>query len=236
MAVIDTRSRVAPAPRLPALADPSGRRARVLKRAGCALAIILALWVVGLLLAGLEVLPAADVPLGQSLVGSGDSPVRHTLPGTFRSAGHRDPVASNRPGTGAASGRPPGADSHRAALTRHRGGFGATRNSSRASGTRATAGSAATPSRAGRTRPGGSAPASGQTGRSAYRQSGSAAGSRSTTAPSDVRQTTSARSGALGHTKPATSAKSVAPGHTKQATNAKSVAPGLRPRPTRAVP
>jgi hypothetical protein len=62
--VVDLRGRPsAPGP-AQVLADPSGRRARMLARAGRAVAIVFVLWLGGLALAGLGILPAGDVPLG----------------------------------------------------------------------------------------------------------------------------------------------------------------------------
>ena len=52
----------------PVLADPSGRRARYLGRAGRAIAVVFLLWLLGLLLAGVGILPAGDLPLGRSVV------------------------------------------------------------------------------------------------------------------------------------------------------------------------
>ena len=54
----------------PVLADPAGARARWLARFGRVVALAFLLWLVGLGLAGLGILPAADVPLGRSLTGT----------------------------------------------------------------------------------------------------------------------------------------------------------------------
>jgi hypothetical protein len=69
----------------PVLADPSGRRARLLARAGRAVAIVCLLWLAGLVLAGLGILPASVLPLGRAVAGQAAPPVLHVLsvrPGT----------------------------------------------------------------------------------------------------------------------------------------------------------
>jgi hypothetical protein len=68
--VIDIRgTRVHPVA-TPVLADPSGVRARRLARVGRAIAFLGLLWVVGLGLAGIGVLPAGDLPLGRAITGA----------------------------------------------------------------------------------------------------------------------------------------------------------------------
>ena len=67
--ILDLRGRELTVPAPPVLADPSGRRARLLARAGRVLAVIALLWVAGLALAGLGMLPAGDVPLGRAVAG-----------------------------------------------------------------------------------------------------------------------------------------------------------------------
>jgi hypothetical protein len=67
------------------LADPSGRRARVLARAGGAVAIVGVLWLAGLVLAGLGILPSGVVPLGRALAVPAAPPLLRGLslrPGT----------------------------------------------------------------------------------------------------------------------------------------------------------
>jgi hypothetical protein len=66
---LDLRGRELTVPASPVLSDPSGRRARLLARGGRALAVVALLWVAGLVLAGLGVLPASDVPLGRAVAG-----------------------------------------------------------------------------------------------------------------------------------------------------------------------
>jgi hypothetical protein len=63
--VVDLRGRQpVPAP-APVLADPSGRRARLLRRGGRVVAIVFLAWLIGLVLAGLGILPSGAVPLSQ---------------------------------------------------------------------------------------------------------------------------------------------------------------------------
>src|SRR5438270_9790856 len=62
---VDLRGRQLAPARVPVLADPTGRRARLLARAGRATAAVFVLWLAGLALAGLGILPAGDVPLGR---------------------------------------------------------------------------------------------------------------------------------------------------------------------------
>jgi hypothetical protein len=63
--VVDLRGRQPlPAP-APVLADPSGRRARLLRRSGRVVAIVFLAWLIGLVLAGLGILPSGAVPLSQ---------------------------------------------------------------------------------------------------------------------------------------------------------------------------
>lgn len=74
--IVDLRGRrLAPAPAA-VLADPSGRRMRVLAIGGRAVAVVFLLWLVGLVLAGLGLLPAGDVPLGRALGGQAPPSLR----------------------------------------------------------------------------------------------------------------------------------------------------------------
>src|SRR5690242_10993973 len=49
------------------LADPSGRRAARLRRFGFVIAVVFMVWLFGLVLAGLGLLPVSDLPLGSAL-------------------------------------------------------------------------------------------------------------------------------------------------------------------------
>ena len=64
--VVDLRGLRAPAEAPSVLADPSGRRARRLHAAGRVTGSLLLLWLCGLVLAGLGVVPVSDVPLAGS--------------------------------------------------------------------------------------------------------------------------------------------------------------------------
>lgn len=57
--IVDLRGRQLAPARPPVLADPSGRRARVLARTGRAIAIVFVLWLAGLALLGSESFPLA---------------------------------------------------------------------------------------------------------------------------------------------------------------------------------
>jgi hypothetical protein len=75
---IDLRGQRVVAELAPVLADPTGRRARYLARAGRLIAVVLLLWLLGLLLAGIGILPTGDVPLGGSV--ASQAPRLHALP------------------------------------------------------------------------------------------------------------------------------------------------------------
>jgi hypothetical protein len=83
------------------LTDPTGRRARRLRRAGRLLAVVFVLWLGGLWLAGLGLLPAGDIPLGRSLVSPSPAPLRSFSPP--RRAASADPAPARSP-AGAPSG------------------------------------------------------------------------------------------------------------------------------------
>jgi hypothetical protein len=99
--VIDLRGRRV-APQLsPVLADPSGRRARLLRRTGAAAAALALMWVVGLGLAGLGVLPTRELPFSGGLIDQ--------APGTWRAVPPLAPASRSdalpaRPAAAASSG------------------------------------------------------------------------------------------------------------------------------------
>lgn len=68
--VVDIRGTRMRPPVTPVLADPSGVRARRLARTGRAIAFLCLLWLVGLGLAGIGILPADDLPLGRAITGA----------------------------------------------------------------------------------------------------------------------------------------------------------------------
>jgi hypothetical protein len=198
-AIVDRRERVAAPAGTPALADPSGRRARVLKRVGCALGVILALWVVGLVLAGLGLFPGGDLPLGRVLAGGGDPPATHA-PSIWSGAAHHGRAALGASPPSA----PAGAHQKSGAVVAHRRA-GSSPSAGRATpvspgSTTARKGAAATGSAAGRSAPHGGTPSTGASsasaaggrGRSAYGHSRSALRSRSGSAPGRVKRTGSA--------------------------------------------
>jgi hypothetical protein len=74
--VVDIRGTRLPAAVTPVLSDPSGVRARRLARAGRAIAFLCLLWLVGLGLAGIGILPADDLPLGRAITGGASGPLR----------------------------------------------------------------------------------------------------------------------------------------------------------------
>ena len=78
--ILDLRGREITVPPPAVLADPSGRRARLLARGGRVLALGALLWVAALALAGVGILPAGDVPLGQAVAGPQAPSGLHHLP------------------------------------------------------------------------------------------------------------------------------------------------------------
>lgn len=69
--VVDIRGRRVAAVVTPVLADPSGVRARRLARLGRGVACLCLLWLLGLGLAGIGILPARDLPLDRVLAAPG---------------------------------------------------------------------------------------------------------------------------------------------------------------------
>lgn len=218
---LDLRGRTPIPPVQPVLADPSGRRARRLARAGRIVAAIFLIWLVGLALAGLGILPDAYVPFSPAIDGASvprpaingrlsPTTADHVTAGSAVSArptavrhhsaaGPRIARRKTSPAAGATPGR------HlrrRAAIT----GTPVTRIAPAGSGqTTIAGGSAATASHAASARPSGKLSAPGQTRKlSAPGQTKTARG-RSSTAPGTVKKTASL-------TTPGRSG--VSPGHT----------------------
>src|SRR5437016_14591471 len=77
--VLDLRGRELARDRTPVLLDPSGGRARVLAWVGRAVAFVFLLWLIGLVFAGLGLLPSGAVPLGRALLVQSPPPVK-TMP------------------------------------------------------------------------------------------------------------------------------------------------------------
>src|SRR5215210_5139751 len=82
--VIDLRGLRAPAEAPSVLADPSGRRARRLHAAGRVVGSLLLLWLCGLVLAGLGLLPVSDVPLAGTIRPADEPAKLSEIPSTAR--------------------------------------------------------------------------------------------------------------------------------------------------------
>jgi hypothetical protein len=146
---VDLRGRQAAAARVQVLADASGRRARLLARAGRATAIVFVLWLAGLALAGIGILPPGDVPLGHVIAG----PARPA-----HGAEAEQPLGGHRASTAAAllqARRAPTSPITSAADARHSrgspsaGALGAPTGANRPGSTSTGAPAASTPSRHG---------------------------------------------------------------------------------------
>src|SRR4051794_4045981 len=84
--VIDLRGQGPGAAGAPVLADPSGRRARRLRAAGRLVGVLFLLWLCGLVLAGIGLLPAGGLPLGTALRPAQAPPPLAGAPGPRRVA------------------------------------------------------------------------------------------------------------------------------------------------------
>lgn len=109
--VLDLRGAGSPAPGA-VLADPSGRRARLLGRAGRLVGLVFVAWFVCLVLAGLGLLPGRGIPLGSSVAPSQPQhlaripPPRQPTPADLRPAAalRATPVTTRRSGAAAGGG------------------------------------------------------------------------------------------------------------------------------------
>lgn len=99
---IDLRGSQPPAVPAQVLADPTGRRARRLRRAGRLLAAMFVLWLAGLWLAGLGLLPAGYIPLSRPLGNGAPAPLR-AFPAPART--DRADLAPARPLASTSAGR-----------------------------------------------------------------------------------------------------------------------------------
>src|SRR5712672_3466943 len=97
--VLDLRGRQAVRDRTPVLLDPSGGRARVLAWTGRAVALVFLLWLIGLVFAGLGLLPSGAVPLGRALVGDSPPPIKG--PPLATQPGFDSPSAAGSPSAAA---------------------------------------------------------------------------------------------------------------------------------------
>src|SRR5438270_8356764 len=78
--VLDLRGRQLARDRTPVLLDPSGTRARVLAWTGRGLAFVFLLWLIGLVFAGLGLLPSGDLPFGRAFVGQSPPTLKKVPP------------------------------------------------------------------------------------------------------------------------------------------------------------
>src|SRR5436305_652434 len=77
--VLDLRGRQLASDHIPVLLDPSGGRARVLAWVGRGVAGLFLIWLIGLVFAGLGLLPSGDLPFGRAFVGQ-SPPVLKSMP------------------------------------------------------------------------------------------------------------------------------------------------------------
>src|SRR5690242_7748020 len=78
--IVDLRGRGPEPVPAPVLADPTGRRARLLARVGRGISLVMLIWVIGLVLAGIGVLPAGDLPLGPAVASDSGPVALRSLP------------------------------------------------------------------------------------------------------------------------------------------------------------
>ena len=220
--VVDLRG-LRPSPAVaPVLADPSGKRARVLARAGRLIAAVFLVWLAGLALAGLGILPTGVIPLGHEIDNQSPPALKRiplaakpnradlTPASPARPAAAAAAVAARRSANSivsrsAASLAPPVLATHPGSRRGNPvGSHGGTRSTTSKPPT------ATTPSRSQPTNAGPSTTASGK---------------GTTTAPGQtIRQSTP------GHTKPTTPGKSAAaPGQVKQTTSTTTTTPSVTP-------
>src|SRR5438270_4140605 len=90
--VLDLRGRQLVRDRTPILLDPTGGRARVLAWVGRGVALVFLIWLIGLVFAGLGLLPSGDLPFGRAFVGQ-SPPVLKSMPPITQPAFARSSVA-----------------------------------------------------------------------------------------------------------------------------------------------
>lgn len=124
--ILDLRGRRRAPDRTPVLLDPTGGRARVLAWAGRAVAVVFLIWLIGLVFAGLGLLPSGDVPLGHALVASSPPALkvhpRVTQPGFAAPPGAAQQQRTGR--TALAAAKPAAFSSTRNAATSSSSGTG----------------------------------------------------------------------------------------------------------------
>src|SRR5437660_11287201 len=81
--VLDLRGRQLAGDHTPVLLDPSGARARALAWLGRAVAVVFLVWLIGLVFAGLGLLPSGDLPFGRAFVGQAPPVLKSMAPITL---------------------------------------------------------------------------------------------------------------------------------------------------------
>src|SRR5437763_4628058 len=101
--VLDLRGRALVRDSHPVLLDPSGARARVLAWVGRAVAIVFLVWLIGLVFAGLGLLPSSDLPFGRAFVGQSPPALKSLPPITQPSFGGPSVAARSAGASGIAA-------------------------------------------------------------------------------------------------------------------------------------
>jgi len=210
--VLDLRGRRLVPDRTPVLLDPSGGRARVLAWVGRAVAVVFLVWLIGLVFAGLGLLPSGDLPFGRAFVGQ-STPMLKSMP-PITQPEFAGPSAAAQSAAAARFGHPTSSSGVAAAASRDAGTSGAT-----SGGSGARAGSGAPASRgnghgsAGATN-GSSAGSSAGSGAGSGASGGSVTSGASSTATSGA--SSSANNGLhAGGAGPGRTVSQSSPGHTK---------------------
>jgi hypothetical protein len=102
------------------LADPTGRRRRGLRRAGRAVAVVFALWLAALALAGLGLLPAVGIPLASRNAADGAPPPLDERSPLVAATGTRPALTHDATRTATPAARPTSAAPRPSGLARRR--------------------------------------------------------------------------------------------------------------------
>jgi hypothetical protein len=197
--VLDLRGRQLVRDRTPVLLDPSGGRARVLAWVGRGVAVVFLVWLIGLVFAGLGLLPSSDLPFGRAFVGP-SPPVLQSMP-PITQAGFAGPSAAVQSVAASRFGDPTSSSGAAAGGSRSGGTAGATAGG----GSGAQAGSGA---------PGSRGHGQGSTGATTGSGAGSGASGGSATATNGGGST--ANNGLhAGGSGPGRTVSQSSPGHTK---------------------
>jgi hypothetical protein len=226
--IVDLRGREVALPASPVLADPSGRRARILARGGRLVAVLFCLWFVGLALAGMGILPSGYVPLGAQINAPPTPPKTnqvHVLQPTRSDLAAAQPAAAALSASAAAAhvARIVAGLNATASVSTHGGAPGASRHASGSvgglarggGGTHGAAGAGAAGSHGGTT-----GSASGASGGTSHGKGTAPGQARNTATPGHTKTTTPGNSGsAPGRqtTTPTTTPTTPAPGHSGSA-------------------